>query len=205
MKIQSQPMGDYQTNCYIVTIDGKDLIIDPGMNATLWVKSHVTNPIAILNTHGHFDHVWSNFELKRDLNIPIYIPKDDAFMLEKDPFSKGTPPSQADFKIAKEDFIDIDGIKVKFRHFAGHTPGNSIIEIKDVWFCGDFLFLQSIGRYDFPYSSAKDMRDSLIKAKNIKEDFTLYPGHGMPTTLKQEQSIMNWWIQEVEKNIKKRN
>ncbi len=201
MKIQSQPMGDYQTNCYIVTIDGKDLIIDPGMNATSWVKSHVTNPVAILNTHGHFDHVWSNNELKRDLNIPIYIPEDDAFMLEKDPFSKGTPSSQADFKVDTEDSIDISGIKVKFRHFAGHTPGNSIIEIKDVWFCGDFLFLQSIGRYDFPYSSAKNMRDSLIKAKNIKEDFTLYPGHGMPTTLKQEQSIMNWWIQEVEKSI----
>jgi len=201
MKIQSKPMGDYQTNCYIVTIDGKDLIIDAGMNATKWVKSNVKNPVAILNTHGHFDHVWSNAELKKDLNIPIYIQRDDAFMLENDPFAKGTPPSKADFLINGDKTINIEGIDIKFRHFAGHTPGNSIIEIKDVWFCGDFLFLQSIGRYDFPFSSAKDMRDSLIKAKAIKEDYTLYTGHGMPTTLRQEQSIMQWWINEVEKSI----
>jgi len=194
-------MGDYQTNCYIVTIDGKDLIIDAGMNATKWVKANVTNPVAILNTHGHFDHVWSNAELKKEFNIPIYIQKADAFMLENDPFAKGTPPSKADFLINGDEDINIEGIDIKFRHFAGHTPGNSIIEIKDVWFCGDFLFLQSIGRYDFPFSSAKDMRDSLIKAKAIKEDFTLYTGHGMPTTLKQEQSIMGWWIKEVEKSI----
>ncbi len=44
-----------------------------------------------LNTHGHFDHVWSNKELKEKLNIPIYCPKDDEFMLNKDPFGQGTP------------------------------------------------------------------------------------------------------------------
>ena len=47
MKISMQPMGYTQTNCYIVTIDGKDLIIDPGMGATEWVLKNVKNPIAI--------------------------------------------------------------------------------------------------------------------------------------------------------------
>ncbi|HHH51826.1 MAG TPA: MBL fold metallo-hydrolase, partial [Campylobacterales bacterium] len=59
MEIKMQPMGAYQTNCYIVTVEGKDIIIDPGVGATQWVLCNIQNPIAILNTHGHFDHVWS--------------------------------------------------------------------------------------------------------------------------------------------------
>lgn len=65
MNIKVKPMGEYQTNCYIVSINDMDFIIDPGMGATEWVMQNVTNPIAILNTHGHFDHVWSNAELQK--------------------------------------------------------------------------------------------------------------------------------------------
>ena len=48
MQIKIQPMGVYQTNCYIVTVDGKDFIIDPGVDATKWVLDNVKNPVAIL-------------------------------------------------------------------------------------------------------------------------------------------------------------
>ena len=197
MQIKIQPMGYTQTNCYIVTIDGKDLIIDPGMDATEWVIKNTTNPVAILNTHGHFDHVWSNAELKQKLKIPIYVPKADLFMLEDDPLGQGTPPSKPDYLVEGDATLDIKGIKVIYRHFPGHTPGCSIIEIEDVWFSGDFLFQQSIGRWDFPSSSGEDMAQSLEKAMKIKEDFTLYPGHGPSTTLKAEQRIMPFWIKEV--------
>ena len=197
MQIQIQPMGAYQTNCYILTIDNKDFIIDPGVDATSWVLNHTTNPIAILNTHGHFDHVWSNAELKQRLNIPIYCPKDDAFMLENDPFSQGTPSSKADYLVDGDEELIFDNIKIKYRHFPGHTPGCSIIEYGDVWFSGDFLFQQSIGRWDFPYSSAKDMIKSLKKAMQIKQNYTIYPGHGNPTTLADEQRVIPFWIEQV--------
>jgi len=205
VKIQREPMGVYQTNCYIatVTIDGihRDLIIDPGVGATQWVVEHVTNPLAILNTHGHFDHVWSNAELKKVLDIPIYIPSKDAFMLEDDPFSQGTPTSIPDHLIAGDQLLNIGGAIVKFRHFPGHTPGCSIIEIGDVWFCGDFLFQRSIGRWDFPYSSGEEMIASLKKASSIQEEFRLYPGHGESTTLKTEQQLMPYWIDQVQRTL----
>ena len=194
-------MGAYQTNCYIVTIDNKDFIIDPGMGATQWVLDNVTNPVAILNTHGHFDHVWSNAEVKKTLNIPIYCPKDDVFMLETDPLNQGTPPSHPDYIIVGDEELNIEGVKIKFRHFPGHTPGCSIIEIEDVWFSGDFLFEQSIGRWDFPSSSAEKMADSLQRALTIKEDYTIYPGHGMSTTLKAEQRVIPFWIDQVKRTI----
>jgi len=198
MQIKMKPMGSYQTNCYIAQIDGKELIIDPGMGATDWVKSNVKNPIAILNTHGHFDHVWSNDELVKEYGIPLYCPKDDCFMLTNDPFDQGTPPSKPTHEVANDETLEIDGIKVQYRHFPGHTPGCSIIQIDDVWFSGDFLFHQSIGRWDFPYSSGEDMVKSLQKVMQIDGDYTVYPGHGERTTLKNEQEIMPFWIEQVE-------
>jgi len=197
MEIKIQPMGQTQTNCYIVTIDNKDLIIDPGMGATSWVLNNTTNPIAILNTHGHYDHVWSNAELQQKLNIPLYISKDDAFILEKCVLGQNPPKSKADILVNGDEELTIEGIKIQYRHFPGHTPGNSIIEIEDVWFSGDFLFQQSIGRWDFPYSSGEAMVKSLEKAMKIEGDFTVYPGHGMSTTLKQEQRGMPMWLEYV--------
>jgi len=197
MQIKVKPMGAYQTNCYIVDTPKGELIIDPGEGATSWVEKNCKNPLAILNTHGHFDHVWSNRELKERLKIPIYCPEGDTFMLENDPFNQGTPPSKADIAIKPDELVDIDGIKVKFRHFAGHTPGCSVIEIGNLWFSGDFLFKDSIGRWDFPYSSCKQMIESLKKAKRIDRDYLLYPGHGQESHFFREKQYLDYWIKQV--------
>jgi len=201
MQIKIQPMGSYQTNCYIITVDGKDFIVDPGIDATEWVLNNVTNPVAILNTHGHFDHVWSNAAVKEALKIPIYCPKDDVFMLTDDPLGQGTPKSTPDYKVAGDEELTLEGVKIKYRHFPGHTPGNSIIEIGDIWLSGDFLFRQSIGRWDFPASSGEDMVKSLEKAMKLGSDYTIYPGHGLSTTLKEEQRIMPYWISQVQSTL----
>ena len=189
MRLKFKPMGEYQTNCYIVTIDKYDIIIDPGMDATSWVKENVKNPIAILNTHGHFDHVWSNTELKKIFNIPIYIHQKDAFLLEIDQYHMGMPTSKADILVDNEDIIDFEGIKFRFLHFPGHTPGCSVIEFEEAWFSGDFIFRGSIGRVDFPYSNPKDMKKSLLRFKQITYDKPVYPGHGESTTIKKEQNM----------------
>ncbi|MEA2072282.1 MAG: MBL fold metallo-hydrolase [Campylobacterota bacterium] len=197
MTIKVQPMGIYQTNCYIATVDGKDFIIDPGVNATEWVKANVTNPVAILNTHGHFDHVWSNSELQNDLGIKLYTPQGDVPLLQDATWVEGLPPSTPDVEVVGDEELDFDGVKVKFRHFPGHCPGCSTIEIEDAMFSGDFIFERSIGRTDFPMSSPDDMKDSLERFKLINYDKTVYPGHGNTTTIKQEQRNADFWIQSL--------
>ena len=197
MQIKVQPMGPYQTNCYIATIDGKDFIIDPGMNATEWVKKNVTNPVAILNTHGHFDHVWSNAELQDDLGVLLYTPKGDTPLLQDSTWMSDLPPSFPDVEIIGDEELDFDGVKVKFRHFPGHCPGCSTIEIGDAMFSGDFIFEQSIGRTDFPMSNPSAMKDSLERFKLLDYDKTIYPGHGNTTTIKQEQKNTDYWIKTL--------
>jgi glyoxylase-like metal-dependent hydrolase (beta-lactamase superfamily II) len=198
MQIKVKPMGVYQTNCYILTVDNKDYIIDPGMDATPWVLKNVKNPVAILNTHGHFDHVWSNAELKEELKIPIYCPIDDTFMLLNDPFGYGVPPSKADYKVKPNEKVNIQGVEFRFLHFPGHTPGCSVIEYKDIWFSGDFLFKGSIGRWDFKYSNRNDMLNSLKKVKTFtKKNKKILPGHDKDSTLFTELKTIDYWIRVV--------
>ena len=193
MDIKVQPMGEYQTNCYIVTHNNKDFIIDPGVNATKWVKENVKNPVVILNTHGHFDHVWSNKEVSEDLGLKIYCPKNDAFMLQKDPYGLGMTPSTPDVLVEGDETFNFDGIEVKYHFFPGHTPGCSAIEIEGNLFTGDFIFNNSIGRTDFPFSSPEDMKKSIEKVLSWEKDIIIHPGHGPSTTLKRENNSLNSW------------
>lgn len=193
-KILLKPMGVLETNCYIVFLPKGEVIIDPGMDAAEWVIANVQNPIAIFNTHGHFDHVWSNYELQTKLQIPIYTPKSDAFMLLHDPFGYGMASSVPDFEVKEDAKFEIGGSEIEFLHFPGHTPGCSAIKIADMLFSGDFIFKDSIGRTDFPYSSPEDMKKSILRFLEIKENFKIYPGHGESTTSKAEQKSLSFWL-----------
>ncbi|MPL66290.1 hypothetical protein SDC9_11960 [bioreactor metagenome] len=197
MEIKLHPMGDYQTNCYIVTIDNKDIIIDPGVGALSWIEANAKNPIAVLNTHGHFDHVWSNQIVKETFDIKLYTPKDDSFMLTLNPYNMGMPPSYADVLVNPDEEIKLEGIKVKFHHFPGHTPGCSAIEIENSLFSGDFIFKGTIGRFDFPNSDAKLMKQSINKILTWKNNFHVYPGHGDKTTLQNEIETLKQWERHI--------
>ncbi|MCR6593557.1 MBL fold metallo-hydrolase [Campylobacter insulaenigrae] len=195
MRILKYPCGPYETNCYIVDFENKQIIIDPGQNALKFIKENVSKPLAILNTHGHYDHVFDNAKVKKAYQIPIYIHKNDEFML-KDPFNYGFEHSNADFLINDESEIKIDNFIFKFHFFPGHTPGCTMIELvgENIMFSGDFLFHRSIGRWDFPYSNADLMKESLLKILTYEKDFELLPGHGEKTTLKEEQQAIPAWL-----------
>ncbi|WP_104709133.1 MBL fold metallo-hydrolase [Helicobacter felis] len=202
MQIKVKAFGNTQTNCYIVSLEQGDFIIDPGFGALEWVLENTQKPLAILITHGHYDHIWDAHALKNALpSVPLYAPSEDIFMLTSDCFSLGlTPCLEKDIHpIAchKDTFtFEIGNVPITYWHFPGHTPGCSMIELGGVFFSGDFIFQRSIGRYDFPYSNPADMKESLkrFEALESSQDKPIYPGHGQPTTLKSEQPHMKAWI-----------
>ncbi len=204
MQIQVQAFGDTQTNCYILHLEQGDLIIDPGLGATSWVLETSKNPLAILITHGHYDHIWDVHALKKAWpSVPLYAPQADIFMLTSDCFNLGlTPCNQEDIigiECAKGSYtFEVATILITYWHFPGHTPGCSMIEVGGVFFSGDFIFYRSIGRYDFPFSDPQEMRASLLRFQDLQgEDKPLYPGHGQPTSLKAEQPHMQAWIAHI--------
>jgi hydroxyacylglutathione hydrolase len=191
MEILAKPFGEFQTNCYIVD---KKIIIDPGIGAFEWIKENVKDPVAIINTHGHFDHMWDDKKVKEYFNIPIYIHKDDAFFLENDPFGFNPPKVKPDF-LLEEAKYKIGDFDVLIRHFPGHTPGSITIEIGDNMFSGDFVFDGSIGRVDFPYSDPQKMKESIQKFLKIPYNKTVHPGHGFSTTIKKAQKFLPAWLE----------
>ncbi|AGZ81915.1 MBL fold metallo-hydrolase [Campylobacter fetus] len=196
MQILSKSFGIYDTNCYILIKESGEVIVDPGDGALEWVSKVCKNPLAILNTHGHFDHIYDDNAIRDKFKIPIYIPKDDAFLCEQDPFAYLQTTFKPDFLVEDSQSIEIGDFKFTFHHFAGHTPGCSMIEIEGVMFSGDFIFKNSIGRYDFPFSNAVEMRKSLERVLNFK-DFKLYPGHGDQTSLESEKRNLKRWMQAI--------
>lgn len=199
MQILKKAFGEYVTNCYILKGERGDLVIDPGEGSFDWVMQNTGKIAAVLNTHGHFDHVYDDAKLQR-AGAKIYIHEDDAFMLRADPFETMPESIEADVFIkGQEQSLEIAGFNVKFSLFAGHTPGSCMIEAGGAIFSGDVIFKGSIGRWDFPFSSGAQMRESLHKILQIKGDFTLYPGHGANTSLQAERQNLKYFLQLFER------
>ena len=199
MQILKKAFGEYATNCYILKGEQGDLVIDPGQGSFDWVMQNTGKIAAVLNTHGHFDHVYDDAKLQR-AGAKIYIHEDDAFMLRADPFETMPESIEADVLVkGQEQSFEIAGFNVKFSLFAGHTPGSCMIEAGGAIFSGDVIFKGSIGRGDFPFSSGAQMRESLHKILQIKGDFTLYPGHGANTSLQAERQNLKYFLQLFER------
>ena len=194
MKILTKAFGEYVTNCYILKGEQGDLVIDPGEGSFDWVMQNTGKIAAVLNTHGHYDHVYDDAKLQRT-GAKIYIHESDAFMLRADPFETLQEPLQPDVLVSDGQEFVLGGFNVKFHLFAGHTPGSCMIEAGGAIFSGDVIFKGSIGRWDFPFSSGEQMRESLHKILQIKGDFTLYPGHGPNTSLAAERQNLKYFLQ----------
>ncbi|MCI5787575.1 MBL fold metallo-hydrolase [Helicobacter trogontum] len=200
MKIHKCAFGEYQTNAYILQFNGFEFVVDPGYGATDWVLRNTTNLQAILITHGHFDHIWDTSKLQEKTQAKVYCPVQDSFMLESDCFNLGLTPCKADTYVDNNKNVvclNINGVDVKYWHFPGHTPGCSIIEVCGHIFSGDFVFQRSIGRYDFPYSNSNDMKESLERFLQIKEDLPIHPGHGEDTSVFAESYNIPIWIKHI--------
>ncbi|MDO4542547.1 MAG: MBL fold metallo-hydrolase [Bacillota bacterium] len=194
-KVEVMPIG---TNCYLaMDKDTKEgVVIDPGGSAELIlsnIEKKGMKPKAIINTHGHWDHSGANVEVADALKIPVYIHKDDADYLT-DPAKNasnimGTRSAAraADDFLAEGDEITFGGCSLKVLHTPGHTPGGISLYGEGVVFCGDSLFMGSIGRTDLPGGDYGVLIDSIKeKLLTLPGDTLVCPGHGMVTNVKTE-------------------
>ena len=199
------PLGMLQANCYLVydeqSHDG--LIIDPGGPVDPLADEIAQRNVkirAILNTHGHFDHVAGNGELT-EYQAPFGIHPDDRELLLDGGGARwfGLPadPSPApSWDLVEGQTFSAGTLHIEILHTPGHTPGSICILIpaENALFTGDLLFAGNIGRVDLPGGNAYAMRDSLKKLLSLAPELDVYPGHGPQTTLAQERQH-NPWLQ----------
>ena len=202
MSIETFPLGPIETNCHIV-YDGSDaIVVDPGgdMNGGLgnvltFLKNHKLTVRAILCTHLHFDHIYGVAALHEATGAPVYAPKGDEALLATEiggggawGFPRIAPFEWEDLKEGPHTYGSIACEVIKT---PGHTPGSISIYIPSMnsVLTGDLLFFHSVGRTDFPGSSADALRRSLHKKIFVLPPETdVYPGHGPNTSVGEELS-----------------
>lgn len=200
LKKWKMPLGELGTNCYLAwdsgTLDA--VVIDPGAEAEkifAAIEERKLTPVAILNTHGHGDHIGANGEVKKKYAIPLYINEADAGMLDDAELNVSglfgepvTSPAQDGF-LSHGDTFEFGNCKFKVLSTPGHTPGGiSLYDGERHVFTGDALFYGSVGRCDLPDSDMElqlsSIRENLF---TLPDDTIVLPGHGRNTTIGEEK------------------
>jgi len=191
MLIKNFPVGQLETNCYIVTNEDSlsCVMIDPGAESNMLLDYLDSNNLkleAIFLTHGHFDHTLAADAVCEETGAPIWICKADAN-------SKGRHDALK-LKLDKNicyysdgDIISAAGLTFYILGTPGHSPGSVTIKCESVLFTGDTLFRDTCGRTDFEGGSESEMYSSLRRIASLPGDFEVYPGHGPASSLERER------------------
>lgn len=188
LHIHVLPLGDYQTNCYILHNDGSSdcVVLDPGYEPEIilsYLAEKKLNLTAIALTHCHFDHVGAVKELAAQTDCRVYLNQKD---LALPPMLTNGPLYYTD-TYKDGDTVPLAGIPFRVLETPGHTPGSVCLMTGAHLFSGDTLFAGSCGRTDLPGGDSRAMRDSLRKLATLEGDYDIYPGHGSATTLAREK------------------
>ncbi|MBO5424480.1 MAG: MBL fold metallo-hydrolase [Lachnospiraceae bacterium] len=195
-------LGSLGTNCYTVanTETREALVVDPAARGDFLIemyKNQNLKPVAILLTHGHFDHVGAVKDLKAAYpDIKIYAGVEEEDILKRPELNLsmmfGANMSlEADCYVADGEEIELLGTQIKCINVPGHTKGGTCFYFADdrMVFSGDTLFYSSIGRSDFPTGNERDLLDNIEKKLlTLPEDVTVYPGHNDRTSIKREKA-----------------
>lgn len=194
MQVKTLSIGELQANCYLLWDEGTCacLIIDPGDEAdfiTDGILRLKLKPQAILLTHGHYDHCLACLELKLNFNIPVYLDQKDAFLYQNadksaEHWSKSKALKLPPTRPLPEE-IKLGGETIKVIPVPGHTPGSVCFYSAPHLFVGDTIFEDGVGRTDFSYSSASDLKKSIENILSFPDETLIYPGHGESFFLEQ--------------------
>ncbi len=199
--VKNMVLGMIMTNCYIAYADvvKEAFIVDPADSADeiqLKITELGVKPVAILLTHGHFDHIGAVDELRDKYKIKVYLYEDEKDVMTSDANLAsmiGKRMSvEADEYLRDLQTIIIGGEKIQVIHTPGHTKGSCCFYLPDekVLFSGDTMFCQSFGRTDFPTGSMSQLISS-IKNRLLKldDDVKVYPGHNEETKIGFERHM----------------
>ena len=190
LKIHTLPLGDYQTNTYILLEEGGSdcVIVDAGYNprTILEVLEKLgLTARAILLTHGHFDHVGAVRTLAAELECPVYIHEAELAL----PPMITAGPLYHTHTYGEGDKLNLAGLELTVLHTPGHTPGSVCLLCQDHMFSGDTLFQGSCGRTDLPGGDWETIQTSLRRLAKLEGEHAVHPGHGGNTAL----SVEKWY------------
>lgn len=197
--------GRIGTNCYVLTDENNDAVIfdmpdSAGEKVADFCEENKLQPLAVLLTHGHFDHCGGVADFLSKFSVPVYGSKEDCLLASNASKNRFRIPAK-DCKITNfvsdNDCIQLNDFQIKVMQTPGHTLGSVCYFVDDFMFSGDTIFHGDVGRTDFAESSPEKMIESLEKIKKINANYFIYPGHEESTTLFEEKNNNRYLKDEI--------
>ncbi|MGD2296010.1 MAG: MBL fold metallo-hydrolase, partial [Candidatus Aminicenantes bacterium] len=190
MKYENVIVGPLETNCYLIYCEQtlECAVMDPGAEPKKIFQAIAEiglQPVVLINTHGHVDHVGANKDVMDKYGMPLLMHSADAPMLKSILQSglglflgaKNSPPPKK--LLSDGDEVKFGTVSLKTLHTPGHSPGSLSFYHNGVLFSGDTLFCGGVGRTDLPGGSWEAMIASIRnKILTFPDDTIVLPGHG---------------------------
>jgi len=201
-ELERLEVGPLGANCYLICNlkTQEAVIIDPGGDPDFISQKLIDmdlSPVAIVATHGHFDHVLGAFALQINYKIPFLMSKKDEFLLNRQESTvshflgyKYDPPAEITKDLKDEKRFSLASFEIEIIKTPGHTPGSISLYIKaaETVLVGDLLFKDgAVGRIDFGYSNQSKLTSSINKILSLPIHTKIYSGHGEVTSVEQEK------------------
>jgi hydroxyacylglutathione hydrolase len=190
-------LGPIGTNCYVVRAERgatEAVVVDPGADAArlrLELAGMGATCVAILITHGHWDHLGGVADLAEGTGAPVSMAEDERTLLED--VNSFVPPGvhlrpyTPDVLLHGEETLELAGISFETLRVPGHSPAHLAYYADGCLFSGDLLFAGSVGRTDLPGADWDTLVASIrMLADRYPSDTVVYSGHGPETTLGAE-------------------
>ncbi len=199
--LQVLQLGQLETNCYILqgNVPNSAIVVDPAAEADRIEQALdeiAAQQIAVLLTHGHYDHIGACERLQKDRGAVVYILEEeqelmqDASMNCSSGFSNGAVTARPDRLLKDGQKLELAGHTVEVIATPGHTAGGACyyFPLLDILFSGDTLFAGTAGRSDLPTGDMMQLLRSLrSKLSSIPDQTFVCPGHGPSTNMERER------------------
>jgi hydroxyacylglutathione hydrolase len=163
-------LGDLDNFSYIVgdKTSGEVVVVDlsaPMEDVLCRLKKDSLTLKGILLTHGHYDHVVEADQY----DVPVYLSAHEASLY--------TPHARHLVRTKDGEVLSVGSVKIECLHTPGHTPGCQCFWVDGNLFTGDTLFIDAVGRTDFPGGDTRTLFESLKKIKRLSDATIVWPGH----------------------------
>ena len=180
----------FPSNTYIITEGSDCIVIDPGLEKDIilnTLREHHLIPLAVMSTHGHFDHIASVSEIVNEYDVPFYLHNNDLKLSQSANFflrlakinSKiKTPVPDVLFRNFSES-LTIKNFEINVYNFPGHSDGSCVFQFGNNLFSGDTLYKSGLGFNNFPGEDKVKLRNSILEIfDKFSDNSLILPGHG---------------------------
>ncbi|MCI9559837.1 MBL fold metallo-hydrolase [Candidatus Ventrimonas sp. KK005] len=200
-RMETFVLGDVSTNCYLIynQKSREAVVVDPADNGAFVLnkcRELQVKPVAVILTHGHFDHILAVEDICRAFSCQVYAGREEDRLLQDSSMNLSTIMGTertivcADVLVKEKDELSLAGFKWNVLETPGHTAGSVCYYIpsEQILFSGDTLFAGSLGRTDLPTGDQKEIVSSIReKLLPLPEETKVFPGHGEGTTIGRER------------------